>query len=123
MNVNCPTILALAISISSAGCRSTTTVCSARSKDAIRLTVVDSLSSSAPTSPSTVVATNGSYTETVTSTDAANNVYSIGDARSGTFSLVVKTLGYADWSMSGVEVTADECGLPYTVRLTARLQH
>lgn len=124
MGVGCHVVrAALAISIATVGCRSATSDCPSLSAPAIVLTVIDSVAGGPPAARSTVVATTaGDHAETVMSGDVIPNVFYIGDARSGSFSLVVKTPGYADWSESGIAVNADHCGLPITVSLTAKLQ-
>ena len=38
------------------------------------------------------------------------------------FSLAVTTPGYADWSVTGVTVTANSCRIPQGVTLLAKLQ-
>jgi hypothetical protein len=124
MNTRFRAILSLAIGISIGGCRSSDALCPAILENAISLTVVDSVSGGVPAAVSTIVASNGAYTETVTNSSGnpMNNVYFIGFGRSGTFSIVARTPGYADWSTSGVQVTANSCGVPQPVNLMARLQ-
>ena len=114
-----------AISISVVGCKPDLVGCPAILENAISLTVVDSLTGMAPAATSTIVVTNGTYTETDTSStgNPADNNYSIGFGRAGTFALVVTTPGYATWSKSGVMVAASNCGIPQSVALVAKLQH
>jgi hypothetical protein len=124
MKLNQSVILGVAMSTSVVGCKPDLIGCPAGVENAIALTVVDSVTRAAPAAPSTIVATNGKYSETDTSEtgNPMDNVYAIGFGRSGTFALLVKTPGYADWSASGAHVAANNCGEPQPVALTAQLQ-
>lgn len=117
-------IWGVAMSISVVGCKPDLVGCTLILENAISLTVIDSLTGAAPASTSTIVATSGTYTETDTNATAnpMDNDYAIGFGRSGTFALLVKTPGYADWSASGVIVAANSCGSPGNVVLVAKLQ-
>jgi hypothetical protein len=104
-----------------AACGSPTeTVCSGLANPAILLIVVDSVTGVAPAVSPTVVAISGE--STISPDIVADNRYSIGFGRSGTFSVTVKTPGYVDWSISGVVVQEDACGITTTVNLTAKLR-
>ena len=118
-------IWGVVMSISVVGCKPDTVVgCAASLRNAISLTVVDSITGVAPAATSTIVATSGTYTETDTNFtgNPMDNTYAIGFGRSGTFALLATTPGYARWSASGVIVAAGNCGVPQTVALVAKLQ-
>jgi hypothetical protein len=66
------------------------------------------------------VAINGE--STISPDIVTGNRYSIGLGRSGTFSVTVQASGYDDWSISGVVVKEDACGITATVNLTAKLR-
>jgi hypothetical protein len=104
-------------------CRASETSCPATLRNAISLAVVDSLTSMPPSARSTVLAINGSYSETITTPtgDSTNNVYDVGFGRSGAFALEVVTSGYAVWTET-VSVSADACGSPHSLAVVARLQ-
>ena len=113
--------LLIALSGLAAGCRTGDVVCPTTLKYAIALRVVDSVMGMPPGTGSAVVATSGVRADTALS-PSSENVYLIGLRRSGVFTITVETPGYRDWSSSGVVVAADDCGVPQTVLLTARIQ-
>jgi hypothetical protein len=115
----------VAMSISVVGCKPDIVGCPASLTNSISLTVVDSMTGAAPAATSTIVARSGTYTETDTNEtgNPMDNVYAIGFGRSGKFTLLVKTPGYADWSAAGVTVARNSCGPSEHVALVAKLQH
>ena len=117
-------VLGVAISISVVGCKPDIVGCPLTLTNSISLTVVDSMTDAAPAATSTIVATSGTYAETDTNEtgNPMDNVYAIAFGRSGTFTLLVKTPGYADWLTSGVRVARNSCGPSEHVALVAKLQ-
>jgi hypothetical protein len=89
---------------------------------AVRVTVRDAQTHLPPEPASTLVIVDGTYKDSVVS--AAGSATQpremfAGDGRPGTYEILVRTSGYADWTRSGVVVSGDHCGHPNTAKLTA----
>ena len=94
--------------------------CDAVLKPGIVLTIVDGATGN-PIEEATVIATEGSYSETVTlpSIPPAPGHAILANERSGRYRVEVQAPGYLPWAMS-VRVSRDECHV-IPVALTARL--
>jgi len=112
-----PLVAALTMVIAGA-CGSSTSVCTLVAYNAVGLTVVDSISGQAPSVPTTVLFSGATFRDSLSNTDG---MYALGVGRSGDFTIVVKASGYSDWSQRA-RVSADACGKPKPVSITARLQ-
>lgn len=95
--------------------------CDAILKAGIVLTIVDGATEN-PIEEATVIATEGSYSETVNlpSSPPAPGHAVLAFERHGTYRLEVQAPGYLPWVMSSVRVYRDDCHVE-TVALTARL--
>ena len=95
--------------------------CDAVSKPGIVLTIVDGATGN-PIEEATVIATEGSYSETVNlpSSPPAPGHAVLAFERPGTYRVEVQAPGYLPWIMSSVRVTRDDCHVE-TVVLTAQL--
>jgi len=71
----------------------------------------------------TVIATEGSYTETVSPPvlPAGPRTAALAVERPGTYRIEVQAPGYVTWVMTSVRVTKDDCHVG-TVELTAQLE-
>jgi hypothetical protein len=103
----------------------TDVVCLDYAAAGLNVTAVDSITGTTVTSvPITVVAREGSYTETETRTlPVTTPPTSIGMVweRAGTYTVEVTAPGYAPWTRSGVLVAEDECHV-IGVLVAAKLQ-
>src|SRR5688500_3220172 len=90
-------------------------------KPGIVLTIVDGATGN-PIEEATVIATDGSYSETVSlpSIPPAPDHAVLANERPGTYRVEVHAVGYLPWVMSGVRVSRDDCHVE-TVALTAQL--
>jgi hypothetical protein len=125
MKRSCGAVLRFALATTIIACRSGGDIdcIAAPVQNALALTVVDSVTGGRPTATATVIATNGTRTETHASPSAPDeNLYIIGFGWTGVINVMVRAPGYADWSMSGIQTITNACGTSGTVRLTARLQ-
>jgi len=95
--------------------------CDAVLKAGIVLTIVDGATGN-PIEEATVIATEGSYSETVNlpSSPPAPGHAVLAFERPGTYRVEVQAPGYLPWVMSSVRVSRDDCHVQ-TVELTARL--
>src|SRR5688572_28112392 len=111
-------VLLLALVFAANGCGQ---ACDAILKAGIVLTIVDAATGN-PIEEATVIATEGSYSETVTlpSSPPAPGHAVLANERPGTYRVEVQAPGYLPWVMQGVRVSRDECHVE-TVQLTARL--
>lgn len=107
-----------------AGCRSDVVTCPQSLEPALAVNVVDSIAGAPPGSAPMIISVNGGRTDTVTTPfgNPSSSTYLVGFGRSGQFDLLIKAAGYHDWTMNGVSVSADQCGVPREVSITARLQ-
>lgn len=97
-------------------------VCTAIAVAALNVTVVDA-ATSAPLCDAEVVASDGSFRETLMPFPTGGDCrYSGPFERAGTYTVTVRRSGYLDGSRTGVRVDRDECHVipvALTVRLTA----
>jgi hypothetical protein len=117
-------IAALTAPMVAVGCDVFTGDCISLAKPAIRLEVRESGSGGQPASPSSIVVTDGDFQdqyppEGLEAVKLGHYDFALG--RTGTYTIVVRTPGYHDWSQSDVRVTADGCGLPKTETVSARI--
>jgi hypothetical protein len=113
-----PRVLLVGFVFAANGCGQ---ACTAILKAGIVLTIVDGATGN-PIEEATVIATDGSYSETVSlpSIPPAPGHAVLANERSGTYRVEVQAPGYLPWVMSGVRVSRDDCHVE-TVALTARL--
>jgi hypothetical protein len=111
-------VLPIALAVAANGCGQ---ACDAVLKAGIVLTIVDGATGN-PIEEATVIATEGSYSETVSlpSSPPAPGHAVLAFERSGTYRVEVQAVGYLPWVMSSVRVSRDDCHVE-TVALTARL--
>jgi hypothetical protein len=95
--------------------------CDAVLKPGIVLTIVDGATGN-PIEEATVIATDRSYSETVSlpSIPPAPGHAVLAFERAGTYRVEVQAPGYLSWVMSSVRVSSDDCHV-VPVELTARL--
>ena len=94
----------------------------------LRVTVLDSITLSPPRQ-ATLVARSPGFVDSigpiepsrVTTTQRDTLVLYAAVDRAGTYSVLVRSPGYSDWRLTGVEVTTDACHVK-TVPLAVRLQ-
>ena len=112
-------ILAASLALA-AGCRLYDN-CPQSSREALDITIVDSISGLPMANGSTVTISDGSSQQTIAipATPLTTTIASASD-RPGTYNIVVQRAGYRDWTRNGVQVQSDGC-LPVTVAVTARL--
>ena len=96
--------------------------CDLALKPGIFLTIVDGATGNPIEGEVTVIATEGSYSETVSppAFPPAPRTAALAFERSGTYRVEVQAAGYLPWVMSGVRVSRGDCSVE-TVALTARL--
>ena len=112
-------VLLLALVVVANGCGR---VCDASQKAGIVVTIVDGATGNPIEGEVTVIATEGSYFETVNPPyfPPGARTAALASERSGTYRVEVQAAGYLPWVMSGVRVSRDDCHVE-TVALTARL--
>ena len=99
------------------------TVCTADFRFGINVTVVDSVTNTAPAS-ATLIARSGAYVDSVGPVQAQPSfgiVLPTAGERAGTYDLTVRSTGYRDWTKTGVTVTKGVCHVDQQA-FTARLQ-
>lgn len=98
-------------------------VCTLEARPGIRVTIVDAATGSPVEGDATVIATDGSYTETVNVPvlPAGARVAFLAEERAGMYRVQVQTPAYDPWVAPLVWVTEDDCHVR-TVDLTARLE-
>lgn len=111
-------VLLVTLAVTANGCGK---ACDAILKAGIVLTIVDGATGD-PIVEATVIATEGSYSETVNlpSNPPAPGHAVLAFERPGTYRVEVQAPGYLPWVMQGVRVSRDACHVE-TVALTARL--
>jgi hypothetical protein len=99
------------------------TVCTALFAYGLSVTVVDSVTGTPASAGATVIASEGTYADSVVVPATASNSSSIGLAgeRAGTYLVTVRKTGYKTWTKSGIVVTKDECHVK-GVAITAKVQ-
>lgn len=96
------------------------TVCTLVAVPAISVAVVDSVNNTPAGRGAKIVARDGVYADTARFT-ASDGPYGLAYERAGTYTVSVQQQGYRLWSISGINVSRDECHVR-TMPLTARLQ-
>jgi hypothetical protein len=91
--------------------------CDAVLKPGIAVAITDGTTGNAILGEVTVIATEGSYSETVT---PAQGLAALAYERPGTYRVEVHAVGYLPWVMPSVRVSRDDCHVQ-TVELTALL--
>ena len=111
-------VLLVTLAVAANGCGQ---ACDAVLKAGIVLTIFDGATGN-PIEEATVIATEGSYSETVNlpSSPPAPGHAVLAFERPGTYRVEVQAAGYLPWVMSSVRVSRDDCHVE-TVALTARL--
>lgn len=98
-------------------------VCDAILLPGLNITVVDGATGTPFAGDVTVIATEGSYTETINppALPAGPRLASLAYERPGTYRIEVQAPGYVTWVATNVRVTHDGCHVE-TVELTAELE-
>jgi hypothetical protein len=107
-------VLLVALVLAANGCAQG---CDAILKTGILVTIVDGATGQPIVEEVTVIATEGSYSQTVM---AVQGVAALAHERPGTYRVEVQAAGYQPWVMPSVGVTRDGCHVE-TVQLTALL--
>ena len=117
-------IVALAATAAMMSCNEPHTVeCLTVPVAGLRVTVVDS-STSSPPAEATLIARSLAFVDSVgpvQPSSATTTLVLYAVDRPGTYSVQIRSPGYRDWLRPSVDVTADACHVR-TVTLTARLQ-
>ncbi len=95
------------------------TVCTLVAVPAISVEVVDSASNAPVGRGAQIVARDGVYADTAMFT-ASDGPYGLAYERAGTYTVSVQQQGYRLWTISGINVSRDECHvrmMPLTARL------
>jgi hypothetical protein len=95
-------------------------VCPAYIPPSVRVTAQDSVTGANVTPGATLVLRSGAYVDSVTVPPIANSA-SVGEGRTGTFTLTVRQTGYQGWTKTGIKVEEGQCGAR-TVDVVARLK-
>jgi hypothetical protein len=112
-------VLLVTLAVTANGCGK---ACDAVSKPGIAVTIVDGAAGSLIEGEVTVIASEGSYSDTVSLPvfPSASRFAALAYERPGTYRLEVQAAGYLPWVMSSVRVSSDDCHV-VPVELTARL--
>jgi hypothetical protein len=94
-------------------------VCTLEARPGLRVNVMDFLTGAGP-AQATVIAIDGAFADTLHTIGSPPLIFGGLFERAGTYTIVVKSAGYVDWTKAGVVVTADECHVRLT-EVTARL--
>ena len=100
----------------------TDTVCTLEARPGIGLTAFDSVSGQGLSTIGTVVAQDGTHSDTAFALPATPVNYSMAYERPGTYTVTASFNGYQTWKATGVVVQRDVCHVK-TVQLNARLVH
>lgn len=115
-------LMVLLVALVAAGACNWGAVCTDEARPGIRVTIVDAATGSPVEGDVTVIATEGSYTDTVNLPAADGpRMALLAFERAGTYRVEVQGPGYAAWLAPPVRVTEDDCHVR-TVDLTARLE-
>ena len=106
-------------------CSSATTVCSPIARFAVVAEVRDSVSQEPAAFGAVLILRDGNYADTVVGTDDGSDAHAaarLGAAleRPGVYSAEISKAGYAVWSMIGIRVSRNTCGVE-PVEVKARL--
>jgi hypothetical protein len=114
----------LGLTVATSSCQYVTVDCTGLSSPALQVAVVDAASGARIAAGATVVATDGSYKDSVVfANDPSRDTLTATLAwdRPGTYAVTARKTGYRAYSTSGVTVKKDRCLLE-TARVTARLE-
>ena len=97
--------------------------CTDEARAGIVVTVLDSASGTAAGKDARIVATAGTFVDSVPGmwTASSDGPFALAREHAGTYTLTVNKTGFLDWTRSGIVVTADQCHVK-TVQVTAKLQ-
>jgi hypothetical protein len=96
-------------------------ICTSEARAGISITVLDSASGTPVGAGARITATDGEFSDTVTTVEDYQGPYGLAHERAGSYTVTVEKAGYALWSSSDALVTRGECHVR-TVQLTALLQ-
>ncbi|HEY0306056.1 MAG TPA: hypothetical protein VGC44_13880 [Longimicrobiales bacterium] len=105
-----------AVALSGTACD--TYMCDTGIFPAIQVEIRDSVTNAPAAAGAIVIATSGSFTDSMSVTH--DLMVGLAQERAGTYTVRVRKTGYRLWSRSGVEVRGGECGVT-TVNVLARL--
>jgi hypothetical protein len=99
-------------------------VCTLEGVFGIQVGVQDSASGAWIGQGSTIIAQDGAFRDSVTVPTSFQNDQYVGitNERTGSYLVIVRYVGYWDWSRANVTVREGECGHVRPVELLARLQ-
>lgn len=98
----------------------TDTVCTLEARPGIALTAFDSVSGQGLSTVGTVIAQDGSHSDTAFASPGTPVRYSMAYERPGRYTVTVSMDGYRAWKADSIFVTRDACHV-VTVQLNARL--
>lgn len=116
-----PALLVLGLAAASACSSPTSIVCTAEARPALLVHVRDSVTNAPAGQGARIIARTGTFADTAGPVESYAGPYGVAPERAGTYTLTVEKQGYATWTRSGIQVTADVCHVR-TVEVTARLQ-
>jgi len=86
------------------------------------VSVVDAVTGASAATGSTIILRGAAFQDSVVLTEDAPYVQWEDSARAGAYAIVVRKLGYHDWSQSGVRIEGGRCHVPSPTRVIALLQ-
>lgn len=112
------------LAIGSGGCKSNfEPVCASILLPAVSVSVLDARTNAPPLVASTLYVSEGAYMDSAVTAVLAGGAHIAAAAygRPGTYTIVIRTPGYADWTKSSLQVVADACGKPHTANVSASI--
>ena len=87
-----------------------------------RVSVVDAVTGESAATGSTINLRSAAFQDSVVLTKDSPYVQWEDSARAGVYDIMVRKLGYHDWSQSGVRIEGGRCHVPSPTRVIALLQ-
>lgn len=84
-------------------------VCTEEARAGLNITIKDAITNAYLNEGVSVVATDGSYSETLESFDSAEPVFSGAYERQGNYTITVSKTGYVTYTSEVISVTSDVC--------------
>ena len=111
--------IALAVGACSSG---PLTVCTDELRVSLTVSVVDAVTGESAATGSTINLRGAAFQDSVVLTKDSPYVQWEDSARAGVYDIMVRKLGYHDWSQSGVRIEGGRCHVPSPTRVIALLQ-